>query len=120
MGMIGMQRDNECRLIILLEDADTLLVPRQADNMSDIQTVLNLSDGLLGEALDIRLIATTNAKRVDMDPALKRDGRLCCHIEVPDLSAEHANRVYSRLTQKEGPYKGPTSLAKVYSDSDPL
>ena len=67
---------HEGPVVLVLEEADGCLVPRQSDNMGEIGTLLNFSDGILGRVLDLRIIATTNARRVDMDKALLRPGRL--------------------------------------------
>lgn len=87
-------------IIIVLEDADSCLTSRGGDNMGRLSAILNTSDGILGSTLDIRIIATTNAKKVDFDPAILRPGRLCTHITTDKLDEEHANRVFSRLTGK--------------------
>jgi ATP-dependent 26S proteasome regulatory subunit len=107
---------DESSLILLLEDADECLVPRQSDNITAISTLLNFADGFIGNLLDIRIIATTNAKKLDIDSALKRPGRLCRIIKVDQLSIEHANRIFTKLTEKTGPFKAPATLAEVYSE----
>jgi ATPase family protein associated with various cellular activities (AAA) len=84
-------------VVLVLEEADGCLVPRQSDNMDEIGTLLNFTDGILGRMLDLRIIATTNAKRVDMDKALLRPGRLCRRVEVTSLRAPQAREVLTRL-----------------------
>jgi hypothetical protein len=83
--------------ILVLEDADSCLAPRAADNMGSISSILNLGDGIFGSLLDIRIIATTNAKSEDMDEAIMRPGRLSKRIEVGNLSYEEANSIFQRL-----------------------
>lgn len=87
-------------IIIVLEDADSCLTTRGGDNMSRLSAILNTSDGILGSTLDIRIIATTNAKKVEFDPAVLRPGRLCTHITTDKLDEEHASRIFTRLTGK--------------------
>lgn len=112
-------------MVFIIEDADEVLAPRAGDNMSSVSAILNLGDGILGQLLDVRIIATTNAKRQDVDEAIKRPGRLSAMVHVGPLSAEKAGEVYQRLTGKPpytfeldkmtGPmFKGKTSLAEVY------
>lgn len=102
-------------VVLVIEDADGCLVPRAADNMSAISGLLNLTAGMLGDLLDLRVLATTNARRCDMDPALLRPGRLGFHIKTEALTRDRATAVYRRLTgNARAAYDGPTTLAAVY------
>lgn len=86
-------------IILVIEDADKCLVTR-ADKDSDtsvIQSILNLGDGILGSMLDIRILATTNAKKFQMDDAILRRGRLSRRIEVNGLDAESVRICYGHL-----------------------
>jgi hypothetical protein len=62
--------------IVLLEDAEELLLPRNSGNRDKVSTLLNLADGFLGDHLKLHVIATTNAPVRELDPALLRPGRL--------------------------------------------
>lgn len=106
------------RLVLVIEDADAALVPRQSDNIALISALLNLGDGILGHTLDLRLIVTTNAKGVDIDPALVRPGRLLERIEIGPLSVEAAGRVYERLTGRAQASSKSRTLAEVYADAE--
>lgn len=95
-------KDNhEKPIILIIEDGDTALVPRKADNMSTITSLLNLSDGILGSLMDIKMIITTNALIKDMDQAIMRPGRLSKNIHVGPLAYDQANKVYQRLAASE-------------------
>lgn len=96
-------------IILVLEDADKCLVTR-AEKDTDtgvIQSILNLGDGIMGSMLDIRIVATTNAKKFEMDPAVLRRGRLSKQIHVGPLDLESALRAYGNLLPGK-PY--PTEL----------
>jgi len=88
-------------IVFVLEDADKCLVKRGSDNMSSIQALLNLSDGILGSLLDLRLIATTNAKKLEIEPAILRAGRLSKRLDVGPLSQKDAIRTYKSLFPNE-------------------
>jgi hypothetical protein len=88
-------------IVLILEDADQCLVPRGADNITSISSILNMGDGILGSLLDIRIIATTNAKHSEMDPAITRDGRLSKRIEIGALEYDHANAIFQRLIKND-------------------
>lgn len=96
--------------VFVVEDADQALAKRGIDNMSSVSAVLNLSDGLLGNMLDLRLVATTNAERADIDDAVMRDGRLCRRIEVAPLQYEQAIEAFKGLDGD------PTLLNKTHKE----
>lgn len=104
-------------LIMVIEDADEAIVTRDGSNESIVSTILNLTDGILGEILDVRCICTTNRKLADLDKAIKRAGRLAVHSHIGNLPKEQAQRVFRRLAPNH-PGSGPerdTSLAEVYA-----
>lgn len=115
------QRSNEAGpIILILEDADKCLVTRAGDNINSIQSLLNLGDGILGSLLDLRIVATTNAKKLEMEPAIMRPGRLCKRIEVGALNQKSATDIFNRLLpEMEVPAKISSSkkhtLAEIYS-----
>lgn len=95
------QKDEDKPYVFIVEDADSILTERMSDNMGGISAILNTSDGLLGSTLDLRIIASTNAEKVEFDQAVLRPGRLCSHIEVGKLSTERAHAIFKRETGKE-------------------
>lgn len=103
-------------IIFVIEDADTCLVPRGADNISTISTLLNLTDGIFGSMLDVRFVASTNAESINFDSALTRPGRLAKHMFVDLLKPSKAAEIYKRLSGKEKKYDKEVSLATVYQD----
>jgi hypothetical protein len=118
-------------VVLIAEDADSCLLPRMGDNMSLLQSMLNATDGIIGQLLDIRIICTTNAAEYTMDKAVVRPGRLCRHIPVPKLIPSHAQRVFERLNiekklvlsamppfSKEG--SGGATLAEIYAHVNAL
>lgn len=84
-------------IILIVEDADDCLVKRNGANMPAISTILNLTSGILGDLLDIRIIATTNAKMEEFDDALTRHGRMSYHLQVGKLTHEEACETYKRI-----------------------
>lgn len=85
--------------ILILEDADQCLAPRESDNISAISSILNLGDGIFGSLFDIRIIATTNAKAKDLDRAITRDMRLSKRISILPVLYDEANIIYKRITK---------------------
>lgn len=76
-------------MIFILEDADECLVERSDGNVSSVSALLNLTDGMLGKGLDLRILATTN-NEVHLDKACSRPGRLLLRCSVQNLSQDHA------------------------------
>ena len=102
--LLRLRQENECKILILVvEDADMALVRRDGTNEAEVSTLLNLTDGILGEILDVRVICTTNRKLEEVDKAIKRKGRLLCHSHLGSLTQEHALRVYERVAKKPAP-----------------
>lgn len=84
-------------MALIIEDADKVLVNREAGDMAAISSLLNLGDGILGSVLDVRIIATTNAGTLEMDVATRRKGRLCRKIDVGAVQADQASTILKRL-----------------------
>jgi hypothetical protein len=104
-------------IILIIEDADRCLQPRDDGNVSTISTMLNMTDGIVGHLLNIKVVATTNVSLEGIDSAIRRPGRLLKHTHVGPLTPERAMKVYQRLTGKSKNFSQPTTLAEVYYES---
>ena len=62
--------------VIVIEDAERLLWPRQGDNREAVSSVLNIADGLVGRMLRLHILCSVNARLTELDPAIMRPGRL--------------------------------------------
>jgi SpoVK/Ycf46/Vps4 family AAA+-type ATPase len=104
-------------MVLVIEDADRCLTSRGSDNISAISAILNLSDGIIGNLLDLRIVCTTNAEIDNIDAALMRSGRLSARIEVNLLDVEQAKVIYTRVggTQEQVWDKKYYSLSDVYA-----
>jgi hypothetical protein len=100
-------------IVFIIEDGDTLIVPRDSGNMNEIAQLLNLSDGLLGSLLDLKFIVSTNADHLEIDDAIKRPGRMMRHVGFDALSFEQSAQIYTRLTGKD-PVKAGLEPNKSY------
>jgi len=81
--------------IIVIEDAEALLTERKEGNTS-ISTLLNLTDGMLGEALRIKVVCTFNSDINQIDSALKRKGRLKFSYDFKELTLEKTNALLKK------------------------
>ncbi len=84
-------------LVLVLEDADSVIAVRERESMGALQTALNLGDGVLGDLINIRVIATTNSPIENLDPAIMRPGRLSARVRVDRLPMSQAQVVLKRL-----------------------
>lgn len=115
--LLNIKNEHEKPIVMIIEDGDVCLVPRKSDNISTIAALLNLSDGILGSIIDIKMVISTNAEIRDMDQAIMRPGRLCKNITVGPLPYEQANKVYQRLmgdNDSKLPNRKHYTLAEIY------
>ncbi|TDN81059.1 ATPase family protein associated with various cellular activities (AAA) [Salegentibacter sp. 24] len=104
--------------IIVIEDAEGLVVSRKHERNSNLSMILNLTDGILGESLGIQIIATFNTELKNIDSALIRKGRLKLSYEFKELPEEKT----SRLLLKQGievNNPGPMTLAEIFNYTPP-
>ena len=105
--------------ILIIEDAENIIQDRKritATTDQAVSNLLNLSDGLLGDAIHQQIICTFNCDIQGIDPALIRDGRLVLEHKFEKLSPENARRLCVQLNV---PGNGedihePISLAEIY------
>lgn len=102
------------RKIVILEDAESLLMQRAADNREDLSNLLNLADGFLGELLRMQVICTMNCPVEKIDPAIVRPGRLIAMREFVRLSAMHA-RILATVKNLTINSHDSYSLAELYN-----
>jgi urease gamma subunit len=100
--------------VLLLEDAEPLLESRNIGGRSSgITNLLNLTDGLLNDMLNVQVIATFNTDLKNIDEALLRPERLIARKEFKKLSIEDSKKLieYLQVDKKPGEY----TLAEIYS-----
>jgi len=103
----------DAKKVVILEDAEELLMQRAGDNREKVAVLLNVADGLLGDFLQVHLIATVNCEISKLDPAITRPGRLLAVREFKRLSREQAKRI----ADAKGialPEQPDFSLAEIY------
>lgn len=117
LGALIREHHSGLPIVLILEDADACLIKRDEDKASlDALTgLLNLSDGILGATLDIRIIATTNAKLETLDAAVMRPGRLIRRVNLGPLPKEQAEAVFTRLTSRTQVFDAGATIATVYA-----
>jgi SpoVK/Ycf46/Vps4 family AAA+-type ATPase len=76
--------------VVIIEDAENIIMDRRTTGGSSVSNLLNISDGLLADFLNVQLICTFNSSLTMIDSALMRKGRLIAKYEFGKLSREKA------------------------------
>lgn len=106
--------------ILIIEDAENIIRDRKQGAILPQQAVsnlLNLSDGLLSDAVHQQIICTFNCDVGNVDPALLREGRLVVEYKFDRLSVENARRLCAKLNIPDDDEKiqKPMTLAEIYA-----
>ncbi len=104
--------------ILIIEDAEPALQKRVGDGRSGaVSNILNMTDGLLSDCLNISIVATFNTTTKDIDDALLRKGRLLKAYKFDKLSKEKAQSLMDKLN-RDVKVEKPMSLAEIYFYND--
>lgn len=102
--------------VVILEDCEQILESRDSGNGGGaISTLLNMSDGLLADGLNIQFICTFNAEIGRIDKALLRKGRLVDKYEFGKLGQEKAKALAELIHGSSEFVKGDMSLAEIFN-----
>ena len=97
--------------IVVLEDCEKILSNREEGNPF-MGTLLNLTDGIIGETVKAKFICSFNCPEHKIDQALLRKGRLSLKYTFNELSFEKTKALMPEA------YK-PMTLAEIYNkDTD--
>ena len=83
--------------VLIIEDAENVIMDRKINNNASVSNLLNISDGLLADFLNVQLICTFNSPVAMVDSALVRKGRLIAKYEFGKLGIEKSNRLSKHL-----------------------
>jgi len=108
------QHNPKRKLVVILEDAEHFLMERGADNASSASDLLNASDGLLGNFLQLHLICTVNCEMDRLDKAVTRPGRMTAYREFSRLTPSQAQRLATAKNLQIEP-QDSYSLAEIYN-----
>ncbi len=103
--------------IFVIEDAENIVIDREKNGDSPVSALLNISDGLLSDCLNIQVICSFNTDISKVDSALMRKGRLIAKYEFKELEIEKAQN----LSQKLGfntEINSPMTLTAIYNQEE--
>jgi hypothetical protein len=92
---------NNPNTVLVVEDAENIIMDRRQSHSSAVSNLLNISDGLLADFLNVQLICTFNMALTQVDPALLRKGRLIARYEFGKLPVDKAQRLSDHLGHQE-------------------
>ncbi|HSZ35145.1 MAG TPA: AAA family ATPase [Puia sp.] len=83
--------------VLIIEDAENIIMDRKIKAGSSVSNLLNISDGLLADCLSVQLICTFNSPLTMVDSALLRKGRLIAKYEFGKLSVSKSQKLSDHL-----------------------
>lgn len=103
--------------IFVIEDAENIVIDRENDGHSPVSALLNISDGLLSDCLNIQIICSFNTDITKVDPALMRKGRLIAKYEFKELEVHKANALSDKLGF-DSDFNSPMTLTAIYNQEE--
>jgi energy-coupling factor transporter ATP-binding protein EcfA2 len=98
--------------ILIIEDAETIIMDRKYSSNSSVSNLLNISDGLLSDCLNVQIVCTFNSALNLVDSALLRKGRLIAKYEFGKLDVAKAQKLSDHLGLEQIVVK-PMTLAEI-------
>jgi hypothetical protein len=103
--------------VFVIEDAENIVVDREKDGHSPVTALLNISDGLLSDCLNIQIICSFNTDLSRVDGALLRKGRLIAKYEFRELETTKA-RMLSQKLRYSMDITSPMTLSAIYNQEE--
>ncbi|TVP52961.1 MAG: AAA family ATPase [Mongoliibacter sp.] len=103
--------------ILVIEDAESIIASRDSVNRPSVSALLNISDGLLSDFLNIQLVCSFNIDISNVDMALTRKGRLIAKYEFKEMEIEKAKALSKKLGMN-GDIDGPMTLTEIYNQKE--
>lgn len=98
--------------VFILEDCEKVLMSREEGFNPIINTLLNITDGIIGDVLGIKLICTFNTTLQKIDKALLRKGRLSLKYEFKKLDKKKVSKILDKEMKED------MTLADIYNFDD--
>jgi hypothetical protein len=103
--------------VLIIEDAENIIMDRRFNSSSSVSNLLNISDGLMADFLNVQLICTFNSELAMIDSALIRKGRLIARYEFGKLNVAKAQRLSDHLGHDQT-IKEPMTIAEVANPNE--
>jgi len=103
--------------VLFIEDAERVITDRNAGGGNGVSNILNITDGILSDILNIQIVATFNMDKAKIDSALLRKGRLIAEHKFDALPIEDAQALINHLGYEHTADK-PMTLTEIYNLSE--
>jgi len=103
--------------VLVIEDAENIIRDRKFSSNSSVSNLLNISDGLLSDCLNVQIICTFNSALSTVDSALLRKGRLIAKYEFTKLETAKAQKLSDHLGFKTIINK-PMTIAEITNPNE--
>ena len=103
--------------VLFIEDAERVITDRNNGGGNGVSNILNITDGILSDILNIQIVATFNMDKAKIDSALLRKGRLIAEHKFDALSIEDSQALIDHLGFDHTADKGMT-LTEIYNLSE--
>jgi hypothetical protein len=103
--------------VLFIEDAERVITDRQNGGGNGVSNILNITDGILSDILNIQIVATFNMDKAKIDEALLRKGRLIAEHKFDALPIEDSNALIQHLGFDYKTDK-PMTLTEIYNLSE--
>jgi SpoVK/Ycf46/Vps4 family AAA+-type ATPase len=103
--------------VLFIEDAERVITDRNNGGGNGVSNILNITDGILSDILNIQIVATFNMDKAKIDSALLRKGRLIAEHKFDALPIEDAQSLIDSLGYKHTADK-PMTLTEIYNLSE--
>ena len=101
--------------VFILEDCEQVLMDRGINMFNGaISNILNMSDGLLSDIMNVKFICTFNADIKAIDSALLRKGRCYARYEFKELSEDKVKNLSEKYNLSISDIR-PMTLAEIYN-----
>lgn len=104
-------------MIIIVEDGDIAVSKRMHSESTLISAILNMSEGIFGQMIDLKFVITTNTEITEFDDAIMRPGRLLKLMKFSALTYDEAQEAYWELCKdntKNLPKEKEYKLCDIY------
>ena len=103
--------------VLFIEDAEKVITDRNTGGGNGVSNILNITDGILSDILNIQIVATFNMDKKKIDEALLRKGRLIAEHKFDALPIEDAQALINSLGFEHKADK-PMTLTEIYNLSE--
>jgi hypothetical protein len=103
--------------VFVIEDAENIVIDRERDGNSPVSALLNITDGLLSDCLNIQVICSFNTDLSKVDSALIRKGRLIAKYEFKELEIHKAQQLSNKLGYTTS-INAPMTLTSIYNQAE--